>query len=262
MTTRTVRNILVIGTLTMALVGCSQDSTPTSAELTQDQPETASSASPSSSSAPASTASSPTEDASPSESASPSSSSRSSAATGGWADPDALPAAEGEPIDTVVIPGPMGGEVTVELDAVEYSTSDDLPGETVAALAFTLTAADQPVELGVPLDGTDWVYATQEDGSDATSFYQMRQDYSESWVGRDVTSWHRGPFAPGRGEQVMMTIPIKEPGGYIAYVTGEGHMVGPIELPAEDTGLPNSQISRAHEIVNSLGWGDSLMERI
>ncbi|MEV4902337.1 hypothetical protein AB0K08_13470 [Citricoccus sp. NPDC055426] len=182
----------------------------------------------------------------------------SPASAGAWGNPDAVAPAEGDPIDTITIVGTEGTEVATALDAVEYSEGPD--GATVAALAFTLTPTGEvPTHFGSPIEGTDWVYATSPDGSDAQSFFQMTSDYSENWVGRDVDTWNSGPYAPGTTYQVLATIPIESPGGYIAYVTGEGHMVGPIELPAEDTGLPNAQIGRAHEIVNDLGSSGMLL---
>lgn len=191
-------------------------------------------------------------------STSPSAVDGSSASPGAWGNPDAVAAAEGDPIDTITIAGTEGTDVATALDAVEYSEGPD--GLTVAALAFTLTPTGEvPTHFGSPIEGTDWVYATSPDGTDAQSFFQMTSDYSENWVGRDIDTWNSGPYAPGTTYHVLATIPIETPGGYIAYVTGEGHMVGPIELPPEDSGLPNAQIDRAHEIVNDIGSSEMLL---
>lgn len=215
----------------------------------------------SSGSAPSTSASSSlTETSASNATASPSSSS-ASASGGGWSQPDALPAAEGEGLGSIQVPGLEDGLVDLRVDAVEYTQPAELDGTTVAAVAVTATVlGDQPVELGSPMTDEGWMWAATEDGAGAQTLYQMGMDYSAPWSGRDVDVWHSGPFQPGQPEQMLLTFPVEQAGGYLVYGT-PNTTSAPIQIPANDTGLPNAQITRAHEIVDSLGWGDGLLTR-
>lgn len=212
-------------------------------------------------SAPSTSASSSLTETPASSAATSPSSSSASASGSGWSQPDALPTAEGEGIGSIQVPGLEDGLVDLRVDAVEYTQPAELDGTTVAAVAVTATVlGDQPVQLGSPMTDEGWMWAATEDGAGAQTLYQMGMDYSEPWSGRDVAVWHSGPFQPGQPEQMLLTFPVEQAGGYLVYGT-PNTTSAPIQIPADDTGLPNAQITRAHEIVDSLGWGDGLLTR-
>lgn len=243
----TITAALAAGLLALTACGDSSSGSAPSTSASSSLTETsASSATPTTSSTPV---------------AEPSPSQTSASASGGWSHPDALPAAEGEGLGSVQVPGLEDGLVDLRVDAVEYTQPAELDGTTVAAVAVTATVlGDQPVELGSPMTDEGWMWAATEDGAGAQTLYQMGMDYSEPWSGRDVAVWHSGPFQPGQPEQMLLTFPVEQAGGYLVYGT-PNTTSAPIQIPADDTGLPNAQITRAHEIVDSLGWGDGLLTR-
>lgn len=177
-------------------------------------------------------------------------------ATSGWDSPDTITAAEDTLSSFTITTGAdYGGLMQIDLNAVEYFPSREHPGKVIGALAFTVTnVGTTPTGLPAPIDGADWVYSTDVNGTGAESFGEMNHGYSESWVGRTVDHWHSEEHAPGESTQMLVTVMLDQKGGYIVYNTDLGPMNEPIALPESDTPGDNALIDEAASISAELGY--------